>query len=218
MVNVLYSNILKAFSICFLSFFLVSIIYTDESVSSPSEPSQPVIEELKIPEITMDGTNQVFSNTLFLCRVSVIFSDGSTLEGTMQLSNNIILSFTNDLTSQVSIKAIPLYRIEKITVVKWMPEQKDKGTFLFLPVEYRIYTNGDDPSYLTYTNNIVELNSFTVGDEKYGYKQLYTIFYDNWIEGKKGVSRWENSKADYFPYNTIHPISGVVTTINFIRY
>ncbi len=218
MIKNLFPFLFRTIMVLSFLFSLESIVFSDEEIPSPSTPVEPVIEELKMPEITTEGpSNQNLSNMLYLFHSSVIFSDGSVLEGTLQLSNNIIFRFTNNINGQLFIKSISLYEIEKIEIVRWMPEKKDNNTFLFIPIEYQLYTNQSDSSYLIYTNNIESFNSFIIGNEKFGYKQLFTIFYDRWMEGKKGVSRWENSKAASFPYNTVHPISGVVRSIQFIK-
>ncbi len=191
-------------------------LFGEDQIKSPDSPDEPKVEEVQIPELKVEEVSNFENNKLYLFRVKVDLSDGTAITGTMNLTNNPIFVITNQIIGQINISTISIYQLDKIEIIKWQPERKDKDLFLFKPVEFRFYTNQTD-NYISYRNPINELSDIQISNDSYGRKHIFSIFYDRWIEGKKNAFRWDNSKASVFPYNYDHPIPGVIQSITFIK-
>jgi hypothetical protein len=201
---------------CLMSLFMLifaSVFSFDESsVPNPSEPDAP---EVKFPDMpSAKISNQENPQMLILLRVSLTISEETEMKGTAYFSNYSRWTVTNQILNKINIFSFSIYDIQKIDILKWKSEKKDENTYFFIPSEYKIYANNRD--YFIHKGNIEAFNSLILSDDT-SKKRYYSVFYDNWIEGKKGFYRWENSKASSFTYNFENPIAGVVKTIQFIK-
>lgn len=188
------------------------------SYEDPTPPSEPVVEDLKLPDIEMnEPAHTDRPGMLVLIKGTIGFSDKKEWQGTLHFSNNLILSITNTMPGRTSIQTISLYSIERIIIEKWEAIKMDNDTYYFQPILYKIITNQSrsllsEEQSLHYQGNIPLFNRFGFSGDT-PVKAVYSIFYDRWISGKKQAFRWENSKSTSFSYNFDHPIQGVVTTI-----
>lgn len=201
-------------SVCVLNFLLVSGLMFSEDLNQPMEPA---VNDIAIPEVQAPTMSTNGQDKLVLLKATAVFSGGQTWKGLIYLTNNTQITITNLTASGIEIKSLSFYNIEKVRITKWSAEKTDKGDlYQFSPSEYRIVGIGTDTNGLVYKGNLPVFNQFLFSDDRVK-KPLYTIFFDKWIEGKKGYFRWENSRADSFSYNFDNPISGVVTAIEFDR-
>ena len=91
---------------------------------------------------------------------------------------------------------------------KYNMKSPGDNNYKFVPVEYRIYS----PKVRIYKGNLPFFNQFDL-QYRGGKRRFYTIFFDKWIQGKKGDFHWKNSRAYDFSYNLTHPIEGVVQSL-----
>jgi len=122
-----------------------------------------------------------------------------------------MLYITNKVTNQTVTAKIDLMSIEQIDIIGWTAQQIETGFYQMVPVQYRIYFGGK--SYI-YDKNIPYLNIFIIKSDGKNTK-LFTIFYDSWVKGQKGVFHWKNSMAYEFSYNFSHPLKGVAISLQF---
>ncbi|OHD55457.1 MAG: hypothetical protein A2Y33_11655 [Spirochaetes bacterium GWF1_51_8] len=155
-------------------------------------------------------TNSV-QKTTYHCYIQTLAAPNTLFKGTYEYATNFTLIVTNKISNQNQIAKIDLMSIVELEVTGWTAIQIESGFYQFVPVQYRIYSGGK--IYL-YPKNIPQFNTFLVeADGKP--KKMYTIFFDSWVAGQKGVFRWKNSKAYEFAYNYTHPIDGTVFRIQF---
>lgn len=197
-----------------LALIPLSLYAGNNGMKSPVEPavSDVSIPDVKAPELSTNGLGQ-----LVLLKATVTFSGGETWKGLIYLTNSTVITMTNVTPSGTEIRSLSFYNIESVRVTKWSAVKTEKGDlYQFTPAEYRIVGVGTDTNGIVFSGNLPVFNQFVFSDDRVK-KQLYTIFFDRWIEGKKGFFRWENSRADSFSYNFQNPIPGVVTEIDFDR-
>lgn len=202
------------YSLAMLLFPLFLFAGNNDGLDMPDEPlvNDIVIPDVKAPTLSTNGMDQ-----LVLIKATAVFSGGQTWKGLIYLTNSTVITITNLTPSGIEIKSLSFYNIESIRITKWSAVKTEKGDlYQFTPSEYRIVSVGTDTNGLVYSGNLPVFNQFLFSDDKVK-KPLYTIFFDRWIEGKKGFFRWENSRADSFSYNFQNPIPGVVTAIEFDR-
>jgi hypothetical protein len=194
--------LLAAFSLC----------YPLDEPKSPEEPETPSVE---IPSISnvIAGEPQEGKEYLFMMKADIAFSDGSTMEGMLYLTDMIRLTVSNyPGGGAVKPRRLTLLDISRIDIKKWRPVDKGDGNYFFMPSSYWIYTNGSEAENFNFNGNIALLNSFDFGDGK-STNSLSSCFYDSWIEGKKEGFHWENTKATMFNYDFEHPVDGIVVSL-----
>jgi hypothetical protein len=200
-----------------LSFFFLfpMILYAgnDTGIQSPLEP---VVTNITIPDIHAPSMSSNGPEPLYIMKATVVYSDGLSWRGVIYLTNNTVITITNRAASGVDIRVLSIYSLESIRVVRWTAEKQGTNLYRFTPAEYRVVAVGTDTNGIVYTGNIPVFNQFVFSDDSVK-KQLYTFFFDRWIEGKKGYFRWENSLATSFPYNFNNPLPGVVVEVDFDR-
>jgi len=198
-----------------LFFFFIAVLVSGLSadVNVPIDPENPIINETRIPDVVLESPDND-GKSLSMIGVQLDFSHTNTVEGIFTLSNHILFTLTNLISNTITIKSYSIFNIDRLEVLKWKAERKDNSLYLFTPVLYAVYTN--ETGFLLYNGNISALNRLEISqiDKNLAF---YSLFYDKWIEGKKGVFRWENSRTANFSYNLDHPINGVVVKIRFIN-
>jgi len=193
-------------------FFLCLTAYSSEDVKKPDEPIKPKEPSVKDPSGQEKKKKSRQKPIEF--SITLSFSDGKTFSGALEFTNIFSIVLTPELSSETQL--ISISNLSLVEISKWGIGKIEEDYFLFQPILYRIYTNQDVSNYILYDGNIGFLNTLTVKN-KNTKTNFNTIFYDRWIEGKKGAFRWENSKSLVFPYNFDHPLPGVVTRIYFER-
>jgi hypothetical protein len=200
-----------------------SIVFSANDINEPKAPEDPSVETpvVEIPAISnviirneSPATNQEY---LFLMKAEIGFSDGSTRKGMLYLTNIIQLAITNIRTGKTEVRKLMLYDISRIDIMRWQPRDDGGGSYFFIPVEYRIYTNNYEADSIDFNGNIALLNSFDFGEEG-GTNTLNSCFYDSWIEGKDNSFHWENTKATVFGYDFNHPVDGIVMSLKLDRH
>jgi hypothetical protein len=187
-------------------------------INEPQSPSDPSLGDVTIPDVSpLDVTNTPPENLLYQLNAAVYFTEGKSVNGLIRLTNDLIITVTNTNNNMIRINSLSIFNINNIQITKWEPVKTSNDLYLFTPVEYKIFTNEFDTNYFVYYGNISTLNDFEMTDDRTLY-HFYSIFYDRWIEGKKGYFRWNNSKASTFSYNFTNPIPGVVKTIVIKKY
>jgi hypothetical protein len=209
-------NFIKLTVILFLCLVLSAFIPV-YSQDSPKEPYQPLVNEPVFSNISFTDLPPVEKSPyLLMIKGAITFSDGSISNGTLYLTNTLKLFITNRTQTGKAPKMITLYDISKIDIIRWQPVNNGDGTYLFMPVFYRIYTNSRYSEGIDYNGNIGLFNSFDFGNEN-GTNKVLSYFSDAWVEGKNSDFHWQNSKSAIFGYDFTHPIDGVAVTLQFFK-
>jgi hypothetical protein len=186
---------------------ILSAQIAEPSVPDPSDPeAQFNLTSMQAPTKTNSSVVQTYHSY-----AQVLISPNTLLKGTYEYTTNFTLYITNKVTNQTVTAKIDLMSISQIDMIGWTAVQVEAGFYQMLPIQYRIYSGGK--SYI-YDKNIPYFNIFLINTEGKNTK-LFSIFYDSWIKGQKGVFHWKNSMAYEFSYNYTHPLKGVAVSIQF---
>ncbi len=208
---------MKISGMIFYAFLILFFLFKSSSYSD--EPKIPVEPAVSSPDVEIPSfSNSIMEspvikkNYLFLMKAEITFSDGNEKSGMLYLTDIIKLEITNLTSGKATIRKLMLYDISRIDIEKWQPLDYGGGRYYFMPVQYRIYTNGYDADSFYFNGNIALLNNFD-----FGYSgetnMLDTCFYDTWVEGKKKIFHWDNTKATMFGYDFEHPVDGIVVSL-----
>lgn len=184
----------------------------------PSNPADPAVTDPDFSNFSFTDVNEPPAEKpryLVMMKAGLIFSDGSVSNGMLYLTNTLQLKLTNATNSSApgkAVKAINLYDISRIDIIRWQPLDNGDGTYLFTPVFYKIYTNRDYKDGIDYNGNIGLFNSFDFGTAD-GTNSVLSYFSDIWVKGINGDFHWQNSKSSIFGYNFTHPVDGVVVSL-----
>ncbi len=214
----MHSFLKTAAQILLLMFFIaLQPLYSlqEPSIKDPEVPDEPVVDDSLMTDIHINDSFKANKTSyLFLVKAMVTLAGGSEESGMLYVSNTLRLTMTNRVKNTLSIRSISLYDIAKIEIIRWEAREKGDNNYLFVPVQYKIYTNLNSAGFFEYKGNIDIFNTFLFGsdDQKI---PLATVFYDTWVEGKKNSFHWENTKSPVFGYNFMNPVDGIVTAIRF---
>lgn len=210
----MYTAITRSYRRLICTFILLILnIATYAQLVEPTcnEPIDPEIQFQKDKENKQLTSVSSSDGTKFFKLAQVIVSPDKVLNGTFEYSTNLVLYITNKISNLTYIKPVDLASIEEIEIKQWSPVEQSEGFYKFVPSLYYLYTKNEIHKYYA---NIPIFNVFKLRIYN-NQETLYTIFYDFWVEGKKGFFHWENSKAYQFNYNFTHPLNGVAIRIKF---
>ena len=197
--------------IAVLNLLVFSCLIRLTALEDVSGPTNPVVDDIQIPDVKLSNPAPT-TTSLLSVRVIVEISGGKQLRGMLLLTNPTLFWQTNVSEGSLSVRNWTVEQLGEIDILKWRPDRTDKDTVLWEPFSYRM-TGETDAAFL-HEGRIPELDRLVVdtGDRRVA---AFTIFYDRWIEGKKGVFRWENARNANFQYHRENPVEGVAVKIKF---
>lgn len=190
-----------------------------EDIVLPDEPSvmdvpdltpPPLIDPTPIPVSTASNTNRQWVQ--FPARLTD--SSGHVRKGVLIWTKPITLEITNIVRGIFSVDSLSLFFVKSIEVKHWKGTLLSNDLYRFEPSEYRV-TLYEESEPRVIRANLPDLNEM-IFEENDKRTRAYTLFYDLWVSGKRGIYRWENSRGTTFPYNDTHPIPGVIVKIELL--
>lgn len=184
--------------------------------SGPDAPAEPVIEDIRVPDIRMEDRGDYSRpGLLYMAQVELTFADGRVTNGVWVMSNDTRLTLTNRAGSRMDIRTVSLYALSSIEISRWNATNTGRNTYLFTPVQFLLQPSGGSGFLYNGRLELFEKLVLQMPDDRTA--AWYSIFYDSWEAGVKGVFRWENTRSANFTYNLDHPLPGVIVKIRFLN-
>ena len=175
--------------------FLVGTLFAIE------EPHVPSVKSPADPEAVFT-TNRVSGLTF---NVLLKKASGIIVPAHWTITDRVIV-ISNKTKNGLEITSVNLASLKKIVCTNWHADEIRPNLYRFYPGTYRLIGK----KTYAYHGHLSFLDSLLLSEPP---SHAYTIYFDRWIQGKKGVWRWKNNKATHFEYAFTHPLSNVVVEI-----
>ncbi len=211
----------------FYYFLIINLIYTFNLLASTNIFNIP---EPKVPEITnisntssnkhstsMKNINEKNNQTLYIYKVSLIFSDKTILTGITSFTKNR-LRVSHIKKGFLFKKDITFDNIKSIKIEEWKPILITKKTnskvllYYFYPDKFKIITKNNEK--FNYKGRVPFIDKLVLTNQD-GSTEVYSYFADYWYITGNQKGYWKNSRTTLFYYPFRHPLKKVIKIIKF---